>query len=107
MDTYGEVVIEDLHIAAMKPSMGRRTFRRSVSDAALGMFRPQVAYKMAKMGTFLVVADRWYPSSQIHHRCGCYLIAPTKMAKALVCSATSELVDRDANAAKNLRDWPD
>lgn len=37
---YGEVVIEDLNIAAMKQGMGRRAFRRSVSDTALGMFRP-------------------------------------------------------------------
>jgi hypothetical protein len=35
-DTYSEVVIEDLGIAAIKKSMGRRAFRRSVSDAALG-----------------------------------------------------------------------
>jgi putative transposase len=33
---YEEVVIEDLDIAAMKRSMGRRAFRRSVPDAALG-----------------------------------------------------------------------
>jgi len=35
-DTYSEVVIEDLDLAAMRMSMGRRAFRRSVSDAALG-----------------------------------------------------------------------
>ena len=41
-DTYSEVVIEDLDLAAMKKSMGRRAFRRSVSDAALGQIRPQL-----------------------------------------------------------------
>ena len=29
------------------------------------------------------------------------------MAKHLVCGLTGELVDRDINAAHNLRDWPD
>jgi putative transposase len=31
--TYGHIVIEDLDVAAMKRSMGRRAYRRAVSDA--------------------------------------------------------------------------
>ncbi len=106
-DTYSEVVIEDLDLAAMKKSMGRRAFRRSVSDAALGQIRPQLTYKMEWRGTTLTVADRWFASSKIHYSCGCQLIEPKKLAKQLVCVLTGELVDRDINAAKNLRDWPD
>ena len=106
-DTYREVVIEDLDLAAMKQSMGRRAFRRSVSDAALGQIRPQLTYKMAWRGTTLTVAGRWFASSQVHHGCGCRLIEPRKLAKQLVCAITGELVDRDDNAALNLRDWPD
>ncbi|MHB8555430.1 MAG: zinc ribbon domain-containing protein, partial [Candidatus Dormibacteria bacterium] len=93
--------------AAMKKSMGRRAFRRSVSDAALGRIRPQLTYKMVWRGTQPTVADRWFASSQIHHGCGCRLIAKHKLAKMLVCAVTGELVDRDVNAALNLRDWPD
>ena len=59
------------------------------------------------MGTTPTVADRWFPSSQIHHGCGCRLIEQTKMAKVLSCAVTGELVDRDIDASKNLRDWPD
>lgn len=106
-DAYSEVVIEDLDIAAMKKSMGRRAFRRSVSDAALGKIRPQLTYKMAWKGRTLTVADRWFASSKTHHGCGCRLIEPKKLAKQLVCGITGELVDRDINAALNLRDWPD
>jgi putative transposase len=105
--TYSEIVVEDLDLAAMKRSMGRRAFRRSVSDAALGMARPMFVYKAGRTGSVLTVADRWFPSSQIHHGCGCRLVAPTKLAKLLVCQETGELVDRDINAALNLRDWPD
>ena len=105
--TYGEVVIEDLDLAAMKQGMGRRAFRRSVSDAALGAIRPQLTYKMAWRGSILTVADRWFASSKLHHGCRCHLIEPKKLARELVCATTGELVDRDANAAKNLRDWPD
>jgi len=104
--TYPEVVIEDLDVAAMKRSMGRRVFRRAVSDAALGMFRPTLAYKARRSGTEVIVADRWYPSSQIHHGCGCRLIAPARLARQLVCQVTGKPVDRDDNAADRLRDWP-
>ena len=74
--TYAEVVIEDLDIAAMKRSMGRRAFRRSVSDASLGMFAPMLAYKAERSGVNIVKADRWFPSSQVHHGCGCLCTPP-------------------------------
>ncbi len=106
MNTYGENVVEDLDLAAMKRSMGRRAFRRSVSDAALGQVRPMATYKAERCGSKLTVADRWFPSSQIHHGCGCRLIAEHKLDKMLACAVTGELVDRDINAALNLRDWP-
>jgi len=104
--TYGEVVVEDLDIAGMKRSMGRRALRRSVSDAALGVFRPTLAYKAEVAGVQVVVADRWYGSSKTHHGCGGRL-AGLKLAKVLTCELRGGTVDRDHNAAKNLRDWPD
>ena len=61
----------------------------------------------------LTVADRWFASSQIHHGCHqtdatpCRLVGKHRMDKHLVCPHTGEIVDRDHNAARNLRDWPD
>lgn len=112
-DTYGHLMIEDLDVAAMKRSMGRRAFRRSVSDAALGLVKPALAYKTARVGAVLTVADRWFASSQIHHGCTapdgtpCRLVGRGHIDKKLVCPQTGEVVDRDRNAALNLRDWPD
>jgi putative transposase len=111
--TYGQIVIETLDLEAMKRSMGRRAFRRSVSDAAMGLVKPQLAYKTACFGGVLTMADRWYASSQIHHGCTspdgtpCRLIGKGRIDKKLVCPHTGEVVDRDRNAALNLRDWPD
>jgi IS605 OrfB family transposase len=107
VDTYGEVHIEDLNLAGMKKSMGRRAFRRSVSDAALGMFRPMLSYKAEVVGTKVVVVDRFYFSSQIHHGCGGLLQGDTKLAKVLTCYTCYVEVDRDENAAKNIRNWPE
>jgi putative transposase len=106
-------VIEDLDLVAMKRSMGRRAFRRSVSDAAMGLVKPQLAYKTARYGAVLTVADRWFASSQIHHGhtnpdgTACRLIGKGHIDKHLVCPLTGDVVDRDRNAALNLRDWPD
>ena len=110
---YGHIVIEDLDVAAMKQGMGRRAFRRAVSDAAMGAIRPQLVYKSARYGATLTVADRWFASSQIHHGCTrpdgtpCRLIGKHHVDKQLVCPHTGERVDRDINAARNLRDLPD
>jgi putative transposase len=87
--------------------MGRRAFRRAVSDAALGMFGPILQYKTERTGAKVITADRWFASSQIHHGCGCRLVAPSKLARQLVCAVTGVLVDRDRNASFNLRDWPE
>jgi len=106
VDTYGEIVIEDLDIAAMKRSMGRRAFRRSVADAGLGRFLPILDYKAERSRARLFVADRFFPSSRIHHGCGGTLTGP-KLAKRLTCETCHAVVDRDENAAKNLRDWPE
>jgi putative transposase len=111
--TYGQVVIEDLDVAAMKRSMGRRAYRRAVSDAAMGLIRPQLAYKILRHGSTVTVADRWFPSSQIHHGhthpdgTPCRLRGKGRIDKHLICPATGKVVDRDRNAALNLRDWPE
>ena len=66
---YGHIVIEDLGVAAMKRSMGRRAFRRAISDAGMGTIKPLLVYKTARYGGDLSVAERWFASSQIHHGC--------------------------------------
>jgi len=106
VDSSGEVVIEDLNLAAMKRSMGRRALRRAISDAGLGAIRPTLAYKAERSGARLTIADRFFPSSKIHQGCGGPLAGPT-LAKRLTCEGCCQTVDRDENAAKNLRDWPD
>jgi putative transposase len=102
---YGVIVVEDLDIAAMAQAMGRRAFRRSVAQAGLGRVRPALAYKCASAGGRLEVADRWFASSKSHHGCGGYL-ADLKLGDRMWrCPRCGQVVDRNANAARNLRDW--
>jgi putative transposase len=102
---YGTVVVEDLDIAAMGRGMGRRAFRRSVYQAGIGRVRLMLAYKCAQQGGRLLVADRWLASSKTHHSCGGYLANLKLGDRRWGCPGCGQLVDRNANAALNLRDW--
>ena len=88
----------------MKRSMARRAFRRSVSDAGLGAFRPTLTYKAERANVNVVVVDRYFPSSQLHHGCDGRLVG-AKLAKRLTCDTCHIEVDRDDNASLNIRDW--
>jgi putative transposase len=66
----------------------------------MGAAGPLLAYKIARYGGLLTVADRWDGTA-------CRLVGNGKVDKQLVCPSTGVAVDRDINAARNLRDWPD
>jgi putative transposase len=102
---YGTVVVEDLDVRAMGRGMGRRVFRRTVYQAGIGKVRPMLAYKCPAAGGRLVVADRWYASSKTHHGCGGYNTDLQLGDRVWRCPRCGQLVDRNANAALNLRDW--
>jgi putative transposase len=92
---YGTVVVEDLDVAAMQRSMGRRAFHRSVSQAGVGRVRPTLAYKCPAAGGGLIVADRWFGSSKSHHGCGGYR-ADLKLGDRIWrCPSCGRLVDRN------------
>ena len=79
----------------------------------MGLVKPQLVYKTARHGAVLTVADRWFASSRIHHGhttpdgTPCRLIGKGRIDKKLVRPHTGDVVDRDHNAALNLRDWSD
>jgi putative transposase len=102
---YGTIVMEGLDVQAMGRGMGRRAFRRTVYQAGIGRVRPTLAYKCGQQGGRLVVADRWFGSSKTHHGCGGYLADLRLDQRVWVCPQCGLLVDRNANAARNLRDW--
>jgi len=52
-----------------------------------------------------LVADRWFASSKTHHGCGGYRADLRVREREWVCPRCEGLVDRNANAARNLRDW--
>jgi putative transposase len=93
--------IESLHVSGL---LVNHHLALSLSDAALSEVHRQLRYKAAGAGVKVVAVDRFYPSSQIHYECG-YRHRDLKLADRLwCCPHCGGLVDRDVNAAKNLRD---
>lgn len=101
--THGLIVIEDLNVKGMmrkNKCPGGRARRRALADAALGEFRRQLTYKCQWYGSKLVVADRWFPSSQICHVCEHR--QKNDWSAEWTCNRCGITHDRDENAAINL-----
>ena len=97
---YSVVCIEDLNVAGM---VKNRCLARSVSDAALGEFRRQLEHKTARTGAALRVVDRWFPSSKTCSNCGVVKAKLSLSERTFNCDACGLSLDRDLNAAINIR----
>lgn len=94
------IVVEDLHVRGM---VKNRHLALSISDAGMGELRRQLAYKSEWYGSTLVVADRFYPSSKTCSVCGCIRESLRLSERVFKCDACGFSIDRDENAAINLR----
>ncbi|WP_239375391.1 IS607 family element RNA-guided endonuclease TnpB [Frankia sp. Cj5] len=94
------VVVEDLHVAGM---VRNRRLARAVADTAMAEIRRQLSYKTIWYGSRLEVADRWYPSSKTCSGCGWRNPSLTLSDRTFTCQSCGLVVDRDLNAAVNLR----
>jgi putative transposase len=97
----GVIGIESLHVSGL---LANHHLALSVSDAALSEIHRQLRYKAATAGVQVVAVDRFYPSSKIHHACGYRHQDLTPAERTWVCPQCGQVVNRDVNAAKNLRD---
>jgi putative transposase len=91
--------IEDLSLKGM----ARTKLAKSVHDASMGEFRRQLEYKSLWNRKYLAVIDRWFPSSKLHGECGEINDQLTLSDRTWVCGCGA-VVDRDLNAAANIRD---
>jgi putative transposase len=98
--TKSVIVLEDLHVKGMQRN---KHLGLSVSDAAMGELRRQLAYKCEWYGARLVIADRWFPSSKICSGCGVVKDRLSLSERVFTCGACGLSIDRDENAAINLR----
>jgi putative transposase len=94
------IVLEDLHVKAMQRN---RSLALSIGDTGMGDLRRQLAYKSEWYGSTLVVADRFFPSSKLCSGCGVIKDTLSLSERVFHCEACGISLDRDANAAINIR----
>ena len=96
-DAYDVLVFEDLHIAAMKRLWGRK-----VSDLGFTRFLAILEHVALLRGKHIVQIDRFAPTTQ--RCCGCRHRQPMPLKQRLfVCEQCGLALDRDHNAALNIR----
>lgn len=101
---FGTVVVEDLNVADM---VRNRKLARHIADASFGEIRRQLDYKTGWNGGQLVVADRWFPSSKTCSGCGTVKPKLSLRVRTFTCHACGLVLDRDLNAALNLKQYVD
>ena len=70
---------------------------------AFSLFRQFLQYKMERSGGRVVYASRWYPSSKTCICCG-YVNRDLQLSdRAWVCPQCGTALDRDRNAAVNIK----
>lgn len=97
---HSMIVIEDLNTSGM---MANRKLAKSVGDMGFYEFRRQLDYKSKLYGSQLVIADRWFPSSKTCSNCGAKKETLTLSERVFKCGSCGFILDRDLNAAINLK----
>ena len=91
--------LEDLNLNGMKKLWGRK-----VSDLSYYTFQSMLNYKCIKYGKKVIKIGRFEPSSQLCSKCGHRQKMPLS-ERTYVCPECGMTMDRDLNAAINIRDF--
>ena len=106
---FDTVVIEDLDVKQMQMSKRAKNLHRSL----FGQFRRMMEYKSEKFGKTLIIANRYYPSTQRCSACGFIKTGDDKIVlggnhkhgtrhNQYICYQCGYEDDRDHNAVLNL-----
>ena len=94
------IVLEDLNIRGM---MKNRHLSKAVQEQGFYEFRRQIEYKAAWAGLRVVIADRYYPSSKKCIACG-HVKKNLRLSERIYhCENCDNKIDRDLQAAINLK----
>ncbi len=96
---HAHIVVEDLNVSGM---LSNHKLAQSISDCGFHEFKRQLMYKSEKFGCEIILADRWFPSSKTCSNCGHIQDMPLS-ERIYSCGSCARVMDRDLNAAINLR----
>ena len=96
---YSIICIESLNLDGMKRLWGRK-----VSDLAYGEFISILEWVARKNGCTVVKVDRWLPGSKACHICGMINTDLMLTDRRWTCKGCGTTLDRDTNAAINIKE---
>lgn len=95
------ITLENLNVKGM---LKNKHLARSVSEAGFYYFRSTLTWKAKLQGISVRLVDRFYPSSKLCSACGHRKEKLGLHERIYKCSECGLVLDRDVNAAYNLRD---
>ena len=98
--TKSVLVIEDLHVSGM---LKNHHLAQAIGDVGFYEFKRQLLYKASWYGSRVILADRWEPSSKRCSGCGWVDADLTLADRTFHCEQCGLVLDRDLNAAINLK----
>ena len=99
-NSYDVVCVESLNMK----SMANKGFGngKATLDNGYGMFLSMLEYKLSDRNKYFVKIDKWFPSSQICHRCGSLHPEMKDLSiRKMICDC-GLIMSRDQNAAINI-----
>ena len=97
---HAVIGIEDLNVSGM---LANHKLAKAIADMGFYEFRRQLEYKCKLYGSQLVVVNQWFPSSKTCSNCSCKKESLLLSERIFNCDNCSFQIDRDLNAAINLR----
>lgn len=98
----GHIVIEDLNVSGM---MKNKYLSKAIQQQEFYKFRQYLTYKCGFYGVELIIADCFYPSSKMCSCCGHKKKFLSLSERIFRCPECGIELDRDLNAAINLRNY--
>ena len=96
------IVLEDLNVAGMRKN---KHLSHSLQETSISTFKQMLISKAESHGIEVVLADRFYPSSQICSHCGNRKVDLKLSERVYKCPVCGLEIDRDLNASINLKHY--
>ena len=97
---YDVIFIENLNVKGM---MSNHCLAKVVQDCAWYQFKSILIYKAKWAGKLVIEIDRWEPTSKCCSNCGWKDVGLTLKDRVFKCEKCGLVIDRDLNAAINIR----
>ena len=101
IDENQVICMENLNVSGM---LKNHKLADSIQEMSFYEFKRMIEYKANWYGRKLIFVDRFYPSSKTCNHCG-YVNKKLKLSdRQWVCPDCGKIIERDYNAALNIRD---